>query len=743
MKQITLVYFILFSSFMFAQNTFEGKVFDEKTKQPIENATIFFPNLNKTVISDSEGNFGLIASQKGKQIIEVNNLNYDSKVLTIESGVFLNIPLTEKILELEEVIVTGNLNNNKEKIPFAIETVKNEELFKSGKISLAENLSSVTGVSFSSNGIAATKPVIRGLTNTNIVFLNNGIKAENFQFSSNHPFISDEFSARKIEVIKGPFSLIYGSDAVGGVINVIPENPATEKTISANINSQYHSNTEGYVNNINIRTSGKKWFGGLHATNKTHKDYKDGDNKQVINTRFRETNAGANLGYRSTFGNFNLNYDYALPEYGLTNQKSVAFINDNNRIPKYWLQILENHQFTLKNKIYIKNNILDVDFGYQKNIRQGISDTSNPNPEMLFAEMDLSTFSYNAKYTVTKEKNKLILGFNGANIENDANDFYKNSNPMPDAKINDLGIFAVNDFTLSEKINLYAGIRYDLRKMESTPFQSSGLTKYTVDNEYDSFSGSVGTTYKVENHLFKINVASGFRSPNISELSQNGIHQNRFERGDLNLDAQRNYQFDFNYHYHLKNFVFDFSPFYNSVNNYIYIVQTATNAPIGGGKIWQYVQNDANLYGMEFSLDYHPISWLGIHTNYTWTKGELKNGGYLTQIPQNRWVAELKFEKEKLGFLNRPNFAINYTNFQHQDDLGQLETYSEAYHLVNLNLGSEISFYKQKVNWFIAANNIFNEVYIDHLSALKPLNLNNIGRNIVYGLNIPIEVKLR
>lgn len=698
--------------------------------------------MNKTVVSDREGNFSLSFSQKGKQLIEVNSFNYESKVLTIESGVNLTIELTEKILELEEIIVTGNMNANKEKIPFAIETLKKDELFKSGKISLAENLSSVTGVSFSSNGIAATKPVIRGLTNTNIVFLNNGIKAENFQFSSNHPFISDEFSARKIEVIKGPFSLIYGSDAVGGVINVIAENPATENTISANINSQYHSNTEGYVNNVNVRTSGKKWFGGLHVTNKTHKDYKDGDDKQVDNTRFRETNAGATLGYRSAFGNFVLNYDYALPEYGVTNQKSVAFVNNNHRIPRDWSQRLENHQFTLKNKIFIKNNILDVDFGYQKNIRQGISDITNPNPEMLFAEMDLRTFSYNAKYTISKEKNKLIVGFNGANIENDANDFYKNSNPMPDAKINDLGIFAVNDFTFTENINLYAGIRYDVRKMESTPFQSSGLTKYTIDNEYDSFSGSIGTTYKAGNHIFKINAASGFRSPNISELSQNGIHQNRFERGDLNLEAQRNYQFDFNYHYHLKNVVFDFSPFYNSVNNYIYIVQTTTNAPMGGGKIWQYVQNDANLYGMEFSLDYHPIAWLGIHTNYTWTKGELKDGGYLTQIPQNRWVAELKFEKGKLGFLNRPNFTINYTNFQHQDNFGQLETYSEAYNLVNLNLGSEVSIYKQKINWFIATNNIFNEVYIDHLSALKPMNLNNIGRNIVFGLNIPLESKL-
>jgi len=740
MKKITLLYLMLFSVVLFSQNTFEGKIIDEKSKQPIENVVVYFPNLNQTVISNNEGMFSLVTNQKNKQLIEINSINYKSKVTTIETSITLSIELSKKILELEEIVVTGNLNANKEKIPFAIETIKKEDLFKSGKISLAENLASIPGVSYSSNGPAATKPVIRGLTNTNIVFLNNGIKAENFQFSSNHSFISDEFSAKKIEVIKGPFSLIYGSDAVGGVINVIAENPAPENTIIANVNSQYNSNTEGYVNNLNARVSGKKWFGGVQATNKTHRDYEDGDDKQVDNTRFRETNAGANLGYRTSFGNFNLTYDYALPEYGVTNQKSIVFVNDDNRIPRDWFQRLENHQFALKNKIFISNNTLDVDFGYQKNIRQGISDSTNPN--MLFAEMDLRTFSYNAKYTINATKNKLIVGFNGANIENDANDFYKNSNPMPDAKINDIGVFAVNDFSVNEKANIYSGIRYDNRTMTSTPFVSSGLTKYTVNNDYSSFSGSVGSTYKLENHLFKLNIASGFRSPNISELSQNGIHQNRFERGDLNLEAQRNYQFDFNYHFHLKNIVFDFSPFYNSVNNYIYIVQTTENAPIGGGIIWQYIQNDANLYGMEFSLDYHPLTWLGIHTNYTWTKGELKNGGYLSQIPQNRLVAELKFEKEKLGFFNKPSFTINYTNFQHQKDLGQLETYSQSYNLVNLNVGSEISISKQKINWYVAANNLFDEVYIDHLSAFKPLNLNNIGRNIVFGLNIPLESKL-
>ncbi|MBD3750444.1 MAG: TonB-dependent receptor [Sphingobacteriales bacterium] len=737
----TLFTLLLLATHMtvFSQNNFSGKVIDEQSKQPIENATLYFFELNQTVTTNKEGKFNIVLNNKSFIIkAEIYKLGYKTKVEFLNSEKSNILSISKNVTELQEVVVTGNLNESKERIPFSIESKTKEDLFKSGKISLAENLASLPGISFLSNGIANTKPVIRGLTNTNIVFLNNGIKAENFQFAGNHPFISDEFSAQNIEVIKGPFSLIYGSDAVAGVINVIPENPVASRTIVANLNSQYHTNTNGYVSNLDIRTSGKKWFGGIHTTQKTHKDYEDGNGKQIENSRFKELNLGANVGYRSTFGNFIFSYDYALPEYGLTNQKSLQVINDNNRYPKFWYQKLDNHLFTLKNKIFIKNNVLNIDFGYQKNTRQGIGDNTNNTPGMLFSEMELSTFSYNAKYTIDASKNKLIAGFNGANINNDANDFYKNSNPMPDAQINDLGVFAVNEFRFNDKINLYAGVRYDYRDMKSSPFTGTGITKFTVNNQFGSFSGSIGSTYKLQNHLFKLNLASGFRSPNISELSQNGIHQNRFERGDLSLKAQRNYQIDFNYHFHINNLIFDFSPFYNSIDNYIYIVQTSANAPIGGGKIWQYLQNDANIYGTEFSIDYHPLAWIGIHSNYTWTKGELKKGGYLTLIPQNRLMAELKLEKEKLGFLNRPSFTATFTNFQSQNNLGQLETYTPSYSLLNLRVGSEMSIQKQKVNWYVTANNVFDEVYIDHLSALKPLQLNNMGRNIVFGLNIPI-----
>jgi outer membrane cobalamin receptor len=102
------------------------------------------------------------------------------------------------------------------------------------------------------------------------------------------------------------------------------------------------------------------------------------------------------------------------------------------------------------------------------------------------------------------------------------------------------------------------------------------------------------------NQFLKANFARGFRSPNLPELTQNGIHAGRFERGDPDLDAQSNYQIDFTYHLHTAWATFNIAPFYNVVNNYIYVVMTNEDAPIGEGKIFQHVQNDANLLGVKW-----------------------------------------------------------------------------------------------------------------------------------------------
>ena len=372
----------------------------------------------------------------------------------------------------------------------------------------------------------------------------------------------------------------------------------------------------------------------------------------------------------------------------------------------------------------------------------------NPQGDLLtptVTSMQLNTLTYNTKFIMPSGDNNFIFGINGAIINNEA-DEEKANIPMPDAKINDLGFYAIGDFQLSENIILTSGLRYDYRNMKSFPIATENTDRYEVDNSYNNINGSVGLIYNfTENQFFKANIARGFRSPNIPELTQNGIHGGRFERGDPDLDAQSNYQVDFTYHLHTQWATLNIAPFFNSIDNYIYLVMTDADAPIGGGKIFQHVQDDANLHGGEIALDIHPITWLGVHGSYSMIRADIKNNAegveHPTFTPQDRLTGEVKFQKNQVGPFIRPFFSLEVLNFFKQSRTGQNEASSPAYTLLNARLGASLGVGKQELDLFIAGSNLGNETYIDHLSVTKPLGLNMIGRNITFGLRLPFNLK--
>ncbi|MGQ9799972.1 MAG: TonB-dependent receptor domain-containing protein, partial [Ignavibacterium sp.] len=255
-------------------------------------------------------------------------------------------------------------------------------------------------------------------------------------------------------------------------------------------------------------------------------------------------------------------------------------------------------------------------------------------------------------------------------------------------------------------------------------------------------NGSVGVTYNLATSQFlKANISKGFRSPTMPELTQQGIHGGRYERGNPNLKAQDNFQFDLNYHFDNAWISLDVSPFLNIINNYLYLVMTSENAPIGGGKIFQHVQNDANFYGGEVALDIYPIKWLGIHGSYSLVRADITDDAegikHPTFIPQDRITGEIKFEQEKLGFLKRPYLALEVMHFFEQSRTGQNEAVTPAYTLLNARIGTSIEVAEQNLDIFIIGNNLANTAYIDHLSVTKQLNLNMMGRNIMFGLRLP------
>jgi iron complex outermembrane recepter protein len=761
---ITLLLLLVTSTHLFAQKIIEGTI-TGTNGEPVAGANVFVHQNRTGTVSAADGRYRLTVSGNLDLIaIEYSHLGYSSRLETVRlSGIgaggvlVLDIVLRRSPLVLQEVVVSAGFAQEQDRIPYPIQTVMKKDLVKTGAINLSEAIARVPGVHFSSFGGGVGKPVIRGLTNANLILLNNGSKMENFNFSSNHPYLADEFAAQRIEVIKGPSSLQYGSDAVGGAVNMISEYPANPHTIHGDFMTHFKTNTNGVASSLGLRGSGRAFFWGLRGSIKSHDDYADGDGNTIHNTRFNEYNLSSHAGLRTSRGVFRVNYNFTRPKYGLLNRMSFSLFENRPELLKdgrenqVWYMNLTNHLFSFNGSFFLGKNALDVDAGYQMNERQGVGGMVNQELQALmipvYASMQLNTLSYNVKLTVPSGSNRLITGVNGAFIGNEADDALPN-NPLLDSEIDDFGVYAIGEFIPDPAFILSGGLRYDYRNMESFPVATAVTDRFKIENTYHSLTGSAGLTYNFSPGQFlKLNLSSGFRTPTMPELTQNGIHSARYERGDPDLSAQRNYQLDLNYQLQRSWLTIDVSPFYNLVGNYIYLVMSDEDAPIGEGKVFQHVQRDAVLYGGELSFYVKPSEWLGFIGTCSMVRAEIRDDpqgfAYPTFIPHDRLSAEVRFERRSLGMMQGPYFSVETMYFLEQDRTGQNETISPSYMLLNARIGTTLAAGRQVITVFINGNNLLNEVYIDHLSVTRPLGFTMIGRNVVFGVRMPVSFDLR
>ncbi|MCS7012432.1 MAG: TonB-dependent receptor [Chloroherpetonaceae bacterium] len=257
--------FFLLGSGASAQTVLRGKVTDNRGES-LAGVTVLVHQAKLTAFTKTDGSYQLSVPENLKSFtVEFGLLGYKSKLETVtlpsgENAYTLNVTLVETPIETEEIVVTAGFVKEQERLPYPITTVMKRDVVSSGTVNLSQAIARTPGIYFSSLGNAVGKPVIRGLTNANVILLNNGIKQENFNFSSNHPFLVDEFTASRIEAIKGPASLQYGSDAVGGVINVVRERPAQPNSLEGDVTAHYNANTIGYLTTLGLRGSVENFF---------------------------------------------------------------------------------------------------------------------------------------------------------------------------------------------------------------------------------------------------------------------------------------------------------------------------------------------------------------------------------------------------------------------------------------------------------------------------------------------------
>ncbi|SDW00533.1 iron complex outermembrane recepter protein [Flavobacterium degerlachei] len=725
-----------FSAMLQAQNTVSGKV-TNMLNQPIKGVSVYAPELHQGTTTDDNGNY-ILANLPNRSLklsfVFVGFSNQNKTIQNLQKENTLNIILEETIFEMDEVIVSTAFNKIQSQNVMKVEHETIKELQQKGTATLIEGLATIPGVSQVSTGTSIGKPVIRGLSGNRVLVYSQGVRMENQQFGDEHGLGLNDAGVESVEVIKGPASLLYGSDALGGVLYFNPEKFADANTFKANFSQKLFSNTLGSNSSLGLKTSTDNWKFLARGSYNTHSDYRISGGDRVTNTRYNETDFKTGIGYSDSKFSSVLRYNYnnldlGIPEDGIAEQST----SKKTGFPR---QGVFSHLLSLNSIIYLKNSKLDVDLGYIANDRSEFEDS-----DVAGLRMKLKTFNYDAKYHLpTFGKLESIFGIQGMH---QTNTNFGDEYLIPDATTNDFGVFGTANYEWGNSSAVQAGLRFDNRKITSVENGTLGEEGYfkAIDKSFDSFNASLGYKTNLADDLtLRLNLASGFRSPNLAELTSNGVHEgtNRYEIGNSDLKTEQNVQTDLNLEYKNDHFEFFVNGFYNHINNYIYTSPTGTM--LENNDVFNYIQSNAKLYGGEVGLHFHPhpLDWLHYETSFETVTGKKQNGDYLPLIPANNWSNTIKGEFKIKNWLEDGFATFNVNTTLNQNNVSGFETESNGYTLINLGLGGTVKLGKTVFDVNLNGNNLFDKRYIAHLSRLKTDGIPNIGRNIVLGVNFSI-----
>jgi iron complex outermembrane receptor protein len=773
-----------------AKKQINGKITDARTGLPLPGASVIIEDAKLGTVTDSSGSFIFKNVPAGHHLIEVSYTGYTSTLqhLDVYSDKQLDVALSSSVVEYQAVTVTGvSTSTSIRKTPVPITIVRHAELLQTPSTNIIDALSKQAGISQVSTGPAISKPVIRGLGFNRVVVINDGIRQEGQQWGEEHGIEIDDASVSRVEILKGPASLMYGSDALAGVINIISNVPVKEGTIKGNVLSNYQTNNRLYTTHADVagNQNGFSWnaYGSLRSAG----DYKNKLDGRVLNSRFNEKNYGAFIGLNRSWG-------YSRLMWNSFNQKLGIIEGDRDQLTGKFLafaetpderiateedlksrDVLPAFQKINHNKIIFDNNFnvgksrLKLVLGYQHNQRREFSDLEEEeknDPELFF---DLNTEIYNLHWVLPEINNwHTTIGFNGMAQHNENRG---KEEIIPDYQFNDAGLFVYSQGVFN-KYTVSGGLRFDNRSIHSKGETENGTPKFEAFNKnFSNFSGGLGISYEPNKAVtLKANIGRGFRAPNLAELGSNGAHEGtkRWEYGSQDLKSEQSLQLDGEFDVTNEHLTLGVNIFYNRINNFIFYRRLSS--VFGGDSIvfddngeqlesFRFDQNNARLYGFEVSFDLHPhpLDWLHFENRFSYVRGQFVNSIFgtdnLPQIPPPHWTSELRADLKK----SVKWIANSYVMIEADNNLKQkhafyaynTETATPAYTLFNASVGGDVQ-KKDKTLFSLhfAVNNITDKAYQNHLNRLKYTAVNevtgrqgvfNMGRNFSVKLNIPFS----
>lgn len=677
---------------------------------------------------------------------------------------FLLLPFTlsaQKIDTLTDVVVSGTSRPIRiRENPVAITAVPARAIDRTVSSNIIDVLvQNAPGLQAVKTGPNISKPFIRGLGYNRVLTLYDGMRQEGQQWGDEHGIEVDAYNIHRAEVIKGPASLLYGSDALAGVVSLFPFLPEEKDgRLHGRILSEYQQNNGLIGNGLRLYSNNGRWLWVARGSFRLARNYTNKVEGRVYNTGFSEKNLSLTGGYAFTKGNILVNatlYDnlQGIPDGSrdsltrrFTKQVAEGDADDLNHRPivteeelnSYKLSPL--HQHIQHYRLYTNQHYtpgksaIDVTLGFQQNIRREYSHPTQPQQAGLF--LRLNTLNYGVRWIAPVFSNiELSAGIGGMLQDNKSMD--ATDRPIPDYRLADVGTYIYGKWK-SSGLTLTGGFRYDARLLRGD----------TLHRNLSGISASIGVTYALTEKLsLKANIARGYRSPNLTELASNGLDPGAhiIYRGNKNFSPEFSFQQDIGLIGYFEGVTTSLSLFHNSIDNYIFLQQQVDHednplTDAQGNKTFQYQQASARLYGGEASIDIQPKDWGGIQWNNSLSLVIGSNTlGPLPLIPPFQWLSNLGREwRLPKGWFNTlyPRIGLEYHHAQERYlKLYQTETYTPAYTLVNLSLETSIRCKPGRTLQIqLQANNLFDCAYQSNLSRLKYFEYYTYSPNGHYGI---------
>lgn len=693
------------------KTSLSGKITDKDTKETLPGVQIYIPDLKTGAMSKPDGTYFIDNLPSAKVLMKVSMEGYATITETIDlsSTTTKDFLMQASITEMTEVVVTGTSKATEmKKNPVPMVAISQEYLTQNASSNIIETMNKIPGLSTLTTGPNVSKPYIHGLGYNRVLTLFDGVRQEGQQWGDEHGIEVDQFLIDHIEVVKGPASLMYGSDALAGVVNLLPANSVPDGTIKGNVLTNYQTNNKQIAASFNLDGNSKGIVWGFRGSRKQASNYQNKYDGRVFGTKFNENDFNGYIGLHKSWGYSHLNFSVydnmqEIPDGSrdsttrkFTKQVSEADtirpIVSDAELKSYTIGVLHQHiqhyrVFSNSNFIFGKSK-LTLNLGYQQSIRREFSHPLYPDIAGLY--LILNTFSYDVKYYLPEVRNwETTIGVNGMLQNNNAG---KGSEiVIPTYQTFDIGPFAHIRKTIG-KLDISAGVRYDIRTYQNdsmftkpnptTGFDmqtSTNLSDTSVVKQFDYYkhtfagaSGSFGMTYNFnDNFGIKANLGRGYRAPNAAEISAKGVHPGTgFEQlGDANFKPEFSLQEDAGLFFNSKHVSGSVDLFNNNISNYIYdekllstkggdstFMQNGTPFPV-----FKFRQTTAQLYGGELSFDIHPhpFDWLHFENSvsYIYAVNLGGNGAkitdstkYLPLIPPFHTNTELRAEfKKRVG----------------------------------------------------------------------------------------------